>query len=418
VRLLPLLLLATALTSSLSAQTVRVPRRAVPLHGPVDVDELLRLARISQTINAKTYLQYSFRQTTRLEDLTEASEVKRTETKVYRVIPSRQGTIRHLLEQDGEPPSRRQVKKQLARNEKVRKRWEKIRARQEKTHARKRAQQAKRRGDAPAATRQATEPGPAAARTTPRAPAAAGTAAPGKAPATRGQSPPNAAQQQEEAAPVVTRTVIAPRGLLSEPEADLPPLPTCDVDAPASALRAPWKGSQTRSRRGIRRSSEQARKARSSTGDYTIFELLSLTNYEYLGACIYEERPVHVVAFVPADDFDAQNPVERVVTAMEGTIFIDASDIQVMRTEAETVGPIKWGAGMVALRSAHVVFEGRKVNDEVWLPAADVFEFDSRVLFDKDRQRFTNYYDDYKKIVVGSSEEFIGVNEPGAPGDG
>ena len=84
------LLLALGLALPAAAQ----PRRAVPVDGPVDVDELLRLARISQSLNARTYLLYSFRQTTREEILDEDGEVKRTETRVYRVIPSRLGTTR------------------------------------------------------------------------------------------------------------------------------------------------------------------------------------------------------------------------------------------------------------------------------------------------------------------------------------
>lgn len=414
---LPLLLALAWTPAELSAQVLRRPVAAVPLNGPVDVDELLRLARVSQAINARTYLQYAFRQTTRLEELDAEGQVKRIETKVYRVIPSREGTIRHLLEQDGEPPSPRQLKKQQARNEKVRKRWEKIRTKQERANARR---QAEREAAAPATSRPALPASGVAPTPPPAAPSGpARPATAGEPSATTPVSPPSpsprAATRPAVRPPVAAGPVSAPAPARAEPAEDLSGLPTCSIADPLSSLRPPVPGSKVRSEVGIRRSAEEARKARNSTGDYTIFELLSLTNYEYLGACIYEDRPVHVVAFTPADDFDAQNPVERVVTAMEGTIFVDAADLQVMRTEGETVAPIKWGAGMVALRAAHVIFEGRKVNGEVWLPAADVFEFDTRVVFDRDRQRFTNYYDDYKKIVVSSTEEFVGVAEPADP---
>ena len=85
--------------------------------------------------------------------------------------------------------------------------------------------------------------------------------------------------------------------------------------------------------------------------------------------------PDDTYRFEPARDFDPQNPVERVVTAMKGTIFVDAADMQVMRTEAQTVAPIKWGAGLISLRRAWVHWEARKVNGEVWLPAVNCTGF-------------------------------------------
>ncbi len=425
----PSLLLTAVLTVSAAAWGVsaaaervpRVPRPAVPLDGPVDVDVLLRLARVSQTINARTYLEYSFRQTSRMEELDGAGETKRTQTKVYRVIPSRNGTIRHLLESDGEEPSARQVKKQRARNEKVRKRWEKIRAKQAKATEKKRAEAERRQAQLSANSGQTTPPAAKAKPSRPPGPreptpAATPAAAPVPTPARQGARQATLSRTATAATPVVAKSPVATRARVeAEPLLDLPELPVCDLADPASSLRPPLPGSVTRSRRQLRRASDEARKARNSTGDYTIFELLSLTSYDYQGTCTYEDRAVHVLGFEPAEDFDPQNPVERVVTAMEGTIFIDASDIQVMRTEARTVAPIKWGAGLVALHSAHVIFESRKVRDEVWLPAAEVSEFDTRVVFSRERQRWTNFYDDYKKISVSSTEQFLGVVEDESP---
>jgi hypothetical protein len=158
---------------------------------------------------------------------------------------------------------------------------------------------------------------------------------------------------------------------------------------------------------------EASRRSREQTSDYSLFELLSLTDYEYAGACSSDGRPAHVVTFRPPDSFDPLNPVERVVSAMSGTIVIDGLDFQVARAEGSTVAPITWGAGMVALKSAHVLFDYARVHGEVWLPQRDVFEFHTRVLLDTERERVTHLFDDFRKATTETEVEFD--LEPPAP---
>ena len=194
-----------------------------------------------------------------------------------------------------------------------------------------------------------------------------------------------------------------------EGEPEPAPIPACALADLTSSVRPPRPGSAPPSgAMAPVRPTEESRRDRKSTGEYSIFELLSLTDYQYAGTCLLEARPVHVVTFAPPRAFDPQNPVERVAMAMKGTILVDAAEYQVVRAEGRTVAPIKWGAGLVALRSAHVVFENAKVRNEVWLPSFDLFDFDARVIFDDDHQRITHVYDDYQKLEITTSEEFTG----------
>ena len=55
-----------------------------------------------------------------------------------------------------------------------------------------------------------------------------------------------------------------------------------------------------------------------------MFEILSLTDYSYAGTCEWDDRIVHVVTFAPPKAFDPLNPVERIATAMAGSVLIDA----------------------------------------------------------------------------------------------
>src|SRR5205085_2888167 len=145
----------------------------------------------------------------------------------------------------------------------------------------------------------------------------------------------------------------------------LPPLPPCNEDDPTTSLRPPPPGSTVHSRKAPQLGTLADRRRREQTSDYSLFELLSLTDYEYAGACMSDGRPTHVVTFRPPETFDPQNPVERVVGAMSGTILVDGLDFEVARAEGTTIAPIKWGAGMVALKAAHVLFDYTRVQGEV-----------------------------------------------------
>jgi hypothetical protein len=362
------------------------PRRLIPVDGPVDVDQLLRQARIQQAFNSRVYYDWSFRQTSRVETLDSGGDVEKELIRVYRVIPSREGTIRHLLEENGDTPSEKDMRKQRKRNETVRKRWAKIRAKA----ARQREREEGRKPP--------PKPGPAKPRPQVVAP-------PKVAAADRSTATP-----AEDARGTAERNITLPS---SRPLPSLPvpePRPPCDLEDPSSSVRPPSPGGKnTSSASDHRKPQEVSRRDRKTAGDYTIFELLSLTNYDYVGTCETESRIVHVVGFAPPEQFDPLNPVERVVTAMLGYILIDADELQIVRIQGETVAPIKWGGGLVALKRAKAVFEQQKVRDQVWLPALDYFEFDSRVLLSRDRQRVTHYYDDYKRTDVQSEEVFEGV---------
>lgn len=347
----------------------------LPLDGPVNLAELLRVARQRAAANHRLWYDYAFRQTVVEEALDPQGQVRRTQTSVYDVLPAPHGTERHLVSRDGEEPSESEIRKQEKRNERLEKRWDRMQEKQQ-SEAEKRA-------------REQGLPPPS------DAPPVSVTAAPRPAP-----------------------TFVAPPAVVEE-EADAPPppeLPPCDPDDPARSLRPPRPGASPAPASKLAPPPEDARRARRSPGDYSVFELLSLSDYEYAGACSWKGRPAHVITFQPPTAFDPANPVERVATAMKGTLLIDAADLCIVRAEGRTVAPVKWGAGLVALRAARVDYEYAKVNDEVWLPHSTKVDFDTRVAFDSDHVRFTHSYDDYKKAAVGMETELGGlVNPPVEP---
>jgi hypothetical protein len=395
----------------------------VPVDGPIDVTTLLRLARQQAARNAQLYYEYQFRQTTLKEVLDARGDVKREETSVYLVIPTRDGTERHLLERDGRAPTAAEVRKQQKRNARVQAHFESMRRKSARRHAAKAAQAERVQGGGSLVARRpptnrvrVVEPAPEVKRevAVPSGPSAPPGVAPGvPASSPVGQTGPGSTPPEPSTEDVASREGHFVVGTAPPaPVAPAEPPPPCSLDDPASRVRLP-PGGIVKSAHSpvVTPASAEARQARKSAGDYSLFELLSLTEYGYAGTCELEGRTVHVVTFEPPKDFDALNPVERVVCAMKGTILVDAQELQVVRAAGRTVAPIKWGAGLVALRSAEVVLENAKVRDEVWLPSMDMFDFDARVVFDADHERVTHLFDDYVKREVTTSEEFGGAVE-------
>ena len=84
------------------------------------------------------------------------------------------------------------------------------------------------------------------------------------------------------------------------------------------------------------------------------------------------------------------------------------------RVEAQTPKSLKFGLGVIARLSkgAHLTFQRRKVNDEIWLPAEAFFQGTGRVLVFKGfRFQARSEYSDYKKFSVDSSVSFSSENQ-------
>lgn len=378
------------------------PLPGISPDGPVDLDQLIQVTRVRESMTARLIYSYTYRQTTTEEDLAEDGTLKRTSTRVYQVVPTREGFERHLVSKDGADPSPAEVRKQERRNDAMERRFEKMRERAERE-----AQAKGQAGPKPNPTRRPTPPPKAAppprrAAAAPASSAPAAATPPSAAPAAPMEAAPSPAAGAMAAFPAHTVspvTVVPPK---------LDPPPPCDFAKPLASVRPPRPGSVATSRAPGLSATEAARRRKERTSDYSLFELLSMTDHEYAGTCSWDGRPMHVVSFRPPATFDPMNPVERVTGAMKGTILIDASDMEVARAEGETVAPISWGAGMVNLKSARVLLEYARVHGELWLPTREVFEITSRVLLDNERVRVTHLFDDFTKATVEVETEYGG----------
>ncbi len=146
-----------------------------------------------------------------------------------------------------------------------------------------------------------------------------------------------------------------------------------------------------------------------------IDEVLRLYQFEIQGRKLLEEHPTLVVSFTPRPGFKSKIKDTKILQKIQGRVWVSEQDYHPVKVEAETLKSLKFGWGIVAKLNtgAHMVFQRRKVNDEVWLPARASFQGSGRLLLFKGfRFQATSLYSDYKKFTVASKISFTPAGQP------
>ena len=100
---------------------------------------------------------------------------------------------------------------------------------------------------------------------------------------------------------------------------------------------------------------------------------------------------------------------------MQGKAWFSEEDQELVRIEAELLSNLSFGLGFVARlnKGMRVVFQRRRVNDEVWLPASAHFTGTGRLLVFKGfRIDQEMVYSDYRKFSIESGFKIEGRDEP------
>ena len=140
-----------------------------------------------------------------------------------------------------------------------------------------------------------------------------------------------------------------------------------------------------------------------------IAEMLRLYHFKIQGRELLEVHTTLVVSFTPRPEFKSKIKDIKVLQKVRGRVWVSERDYQPVKVEAETLESIKFGWSILAKleKGAHMVFQRRKVNDEVWLPDQASFRGSGRLLLLKEfRFQATSKYSDYKKFSVASKISF------------
>lgn len=141
----------------------------------------------------------------------------------------------------------------------------------------------------------------------------------------------------------------------------------------------------------------------------SVEEVFRLFEFKVVGREDIDGRSALVVDFSPRPEYKVKVKDVKRLKKVAGRAWVDEDDYQLVRVEAETIGTLRIGLGVIAKlnKGASLVFQRRKVNEEIWLPAEASFSGRGRILVFKGFRFYaTSRYYDHKKFTVDSSVAF------------
>ena len=98
-------------------------------------------------------------------------------------------------------------------------------------------------------------------------------------------------------------------------------------------------------------------------------EVPDLYNFRLEGEGTIDGRAVWIISGVAKPGYPAKSRDARALTKVRGRVWIDKTEYQWVKVEAETTDMISFGVFLARLNpGAKLVFEEVRVNQEVWLP--------------------------------------------------
>jgi hypothetical protein len=140
-----------------------------------------------------------------------------------------------------------------------------------------------------------------------------------------------------------------------------------------------------------------------------IDEIFSLYDIRVVGRETLNGYPTIVATLEPRPKYSPRTDDARVMKKFRVRAWVHETDYQVVKIDAEAIGDLTFGWGIIGRlhKGARAVFERRKVNDEVWLPARVRLTGTGRAaLFRKFAIDSVTEWFDYKKFGVKTDEAY------------
>ena len=111
-----------------------------------------------------------------------------------------------------------------------------------------------------------------------------------------------------------------------------------------------------------------------------------------------------VITADPRTDYKPKDRRARLITKLRGKIWIDKGEYQWVKVEAEAIGALSFGLGLVRIEPGAIVhFEQTRINDEVWLPAiARIYANARLAIFRQVHSELDMMFRDYRKFQTDS----------------
>jgi hypothetical protein len=136
-------------------------------------------------------------------------------------------------------------------------------------------------------------------------------------------------------------------------------------------------------------------------------EVLEAYNMKLLGREQIDGHPALVATLDPKPGYRARTEAGEFMKKVRGKLWVSERDYQIIRAEGEMIDDMTYGWGVIGrlYKGSRAIFERRRVNGEVWLPARAEFTGNGRAaLFRKFSLNTVTTYSDYRKFTVRTEE--------------
>ena len=129
------------------------------------------------------------------------------------------------------------------------------------------------------------------------------------------------------------------------------------------------------------------------------------------GTQLLNGRDAYVIDGEPRPGFQPHLKYANYLPKFRFRVWIDKTDMQMAKLEAECIGTVSWGLFVARLhKGSRVVVEQTRVNDEVWLPKSEAVKVDGRFALLKGFNiAVENTYRDYRKFHADA--KIIGMTD-------
>ena len=133
-------------------------------------------------------------------------------------------------------------------------------------------------------------------------------------------------------------------------------------------------------------------------------ELPQAFTFHLLGTEPVSGKPAWIIDAEPKSGFQPKDTRARILSKMRGRIWVDQGEYQWVRVEAQVLDTISLGLALFRISpGGKVIFEQKRVNDEVWLPAHAIIRADARLGYvRKLHEEVELTFSDYKKFQTDS----------------
>jgi hypothetical protein len=163
-------------------------------------------------------------------------------------------------------------------------------------------------------------------------------------------------------------------------------------------------------RRREAKEAEEKRKEKEVLDEAFRLYAITMTGREQI-----EGQPAIALAFQPRAGYRTKTREGKVFSKMRGKAWFSEADQMLIRIDLELLDDYSIGLGLVAKlnRGTRMVFQRRRVNNEIWLPSESHFKGTGRILLFKGLNiDAETAYSDYKKFSVETSVTYDTPKKP------